>query len=111
VDKAKALKRSRTFAVAALLVLTIFVAFFSLVPGIVERQSNKVALSTKAISKKAKALHKNLFVVDLHGDSLLWQRDIVSRSTQGHIDLPRLEEGNVALQVFASVTKTPKGQN
>ena len=32
-------------------------------------------------------------------------------SDRGHVDLPRLEAGNVALQVFSSVTKTPKGQN
>src|SRR3546814_11896608 len=28
-----------------------------------------------------------------------------------YVDLPRLEDGNVALQIFSSVTKTPKGQN
>src|SRR3546814_11100844 len=27
------------------------------------------------------------------------------------MDLPRLEEGNVALQILASTTKSPKGQN
>src|SRR3546814_736379 len=27
------------------------------------------------------------------------------------MDLPRLQDGNVALQVFSSVTKTPRGQN
>ena len=95
----------------AMLLLSTALGFFLFVPGIVERQSNKVTLSTHKISDRAIALHKSLFVADLHGDTLLWQRDLLSRSNQGHIDLPRLQEGNVALQVFASVTKTPKGQN
>jgi microsomal dipeptidase-like Zn-dependent dipeptidase len=33
------------------------------------------------------------------------------RHSYGHSDLPRLQEGRVALQVFATVTKTPKNMN
>ena len=47
----------------------------------------------------------------MHGDTLLWGRDLDKRSSRGQIDLQRLIEGNVALQIFSSVTKTPKGQN
>jgi membrane dipeptidase len=36
---------------------------------------------------------------------------MLDRADRGHMDLPRLQQGNVALQVFSSVTKTPKGQN
>ena len=50
-------------------------------------------------------------IVDLHADTLLWSRDLLSRAGRGQVDLPRLQEGNVALQVFSSVTKTPRGQN
>ncbi|PXA89742.1 peptidase M19 [Nostoc sp. 3335mG] len=50
-------------------------------------------------------------IVDLHADTLLWSRDLLTRSTQGQVDLPRLQDGNVALQIFSSVTKTPRGQN
>src|SRR3546814_9442690 len=39
------------------------------------------------------------------------KRDRLTRAGRGHVDLPRLEDGNVALQIFSSVTKTPKGQN
>lgn len=46
-------------------------------------------------------------MVDLHADSLLWGRDLAQRSDYGHVDIPRLIEGNVALQVFTSVTKVP----
>jgi microsomal dipeptidase-like Zn-dependent dipeptidase len=47
----------------------------------------------------------------MHADSLLWKRDLLTRSTRGMVDLPRLQAGRYALQVFSSVTKTPKGQN
>ena len=51
--------------------------------------------------------HKTLTIVDLHADPLLWERDLLSRNTRGHVDLPRLQEGNVSLQVFGVVTGVP----
>lgn len=62
-------------------------------------------------SPKATSLHKKLRVVDLHADTLLWGRDLLKRSSSGHIDVPRLIAGNVALQAFTVVTKVPRGQN
>jgi uncharacterized low-complexity protein len=56
-------------------------------------------------------LHESLQVVDMQADTLLWDRSLLDRSDRGHVDLPRLQDGNVALEVFASVTKSPKGQN
>lgn len=56
-------------------------------------------------------LHSQLRVADLHADPLMWDRDLLQRADRGHIDLPRLREGNVALEVFSVVTKTPKGLN
>lgn len=50
-----------------------------------------------------------MFIVDLHADSLLWNRDLNVRNTSGHVDIPRLIEGNVGLQVFTIVTKVPMG--
>ncbi len=55
----------------------------------------------------AAALHRRQLVVDLHGDILLWNRDLLERASYGHVDLPRLREGNVALQVFGVVTQVP----
>lgn len=46
--------------------------------------------------------------MDLHADSLLWGRNLLRRGTQGQVDVPRLIEGNVALQVLAASTKTPR---
>jgi len=94
----------------ALLMLAI-AAFFLFAPGIVERSMNKVVVVPLKISPRAKALHARLNVADLHADSLLWRRDLDARSTRGQVDVPRLLAGNYALQIFSSVTKTPKGQN
>lgn len=58
------------------------------------------------VSDEAKRLHESLFIVDLHADTMLWSRDLRERSRRGHVDLPRLKDGNVALQVFGVVTKT-----
>jgi membrane dipeptidase len=62
-------------------------------------------------SDRARALHQRLWVADLHADSLLWGRDLLKRSDRGHVDVPRLIEGNVALQVLAVTTKSPRHLN
>ena len=61
--------------------------------------------------KKGHQLHPNLFVADMHADTLLWERDFFIKNEFGHVDLPRLMEGNVALQIFTIVTKAPKAMN
>ena len=86
-------------------------AFFLLAPGIVERSMNKVEPVALNITPRARALHATLQIADMHADTLLWKRSLLERSDRGQIDLPRLIQGNYALQVFSSVTKTPKGQN
>ena len=63
------------------------------------------------VSPAASDLHERLTVVDLHADSLLWGRDLLVRADRGHVDIPRLIEGNVALQVFAVPTKVPRHLN
>lgn len=45
--------------------------------------------------------------VDLHADTLMWGRDLLAPSAVGHVDLPRLVAGGVALQVFGVVTRVP----
>jgi microsomal dipeptidase-like Zn-dependent dipeptidase len=87
-------------------------AFLILAPGMIERGMNNVA-ATKlpTVTDSTRKLHATLQIADLHEDTLLWKRDLLERADRGHVDLPRLIEGNVALQVFSSVTKTPKGQN
>lgn len=94
------------------LLALIALAFFLLAPGMAERSMNKIDdEELPEISDEAIALHGTLTIVDLHSDTLLWQRSILEPAERGHMDLPRLQAGNVALQVLSSVTKTPKGQN
>ncbi|MCK0129846.1 dipeptidase [Erythrobacter sp. F6033] len=95
-----------------LLLVLAAAGFFIFVPGIVDRDMNRVdGKELPPVSDAALALHSTLTIVDLHSDTLLWKRDMLDRHDYGHMDLPRLQDGNVALQVFSSVTKTPKNQN
>jgi microsomal dipeptidase-like Zn-dependent dipeptidase len=88
------------------------VGFFGIAPGYVEGSMNRIdGKPLPKVSAEAFALPKTLTIVDLHSDTLMWRRDMLDRADRGHMDLPRLQEGNVALQVFSSVSKTPKGQN
>ena len=64
-----------------------------------------------APSDRATALHATLRIADLHADSLLFGRDLLVRSPYGHVDIPRMQAGNVALQVFSMATKTPWRMN
>lgn len=104
---------SRKIATTLLLITAVGVGFIHyLLPGIVERGMNKVVVHAPySISTEAQRLHDSLFIADLHTDSLLWKRNLLKRSDTGHIDLPRLQQGNVALQVFSATTKSPKGLN
>jgi microsomal dipeptidase-like Zn-dependent dipeptidase len=98
-----------TLAVVLLLALA---AFFFIVPAQVEKSMNAVLKPPPyRASERAVELHKKLVIADLHADSLLWGRDLLERGTRGHVDIPRLIEGNVALQAFTVVTKTPRSMN
>lgn len=81
-------------------------------PAWFDKQTNMIdGKPLPEISADAQKLHDSLMIVDLHGDTLLWKRKITDSTDYGHIDLDRMEAGNVGLQIFSSVTKTPKGQN
>lgn len=62
-------------------------------------------------SPAAQELHRTLLVADLHADTLLWGRDLLARGERGHSDVPRMIQGNVALQVQAVTTKSPRRLN
>ncbi|MDE2410924.1 MAG: dipeptidase [Sphingomonadales bacterium] len=88
------------------------IGFFGIAPGYIEGSMNRIdGKPLIPVSAEAQALHKTLEIVDLHSDTLMWKRDLLGNVKRGHEDLGRLQQGNVALQVFSSVTKTPRGQN
>src|SRR5690606_23013245 len=98
----------------SLLILVIIAAigFFIFAPTIFEKQTNKIdGMPLPEITAEAQKLHDSLMIVDLHSDTLLWKRKITDSVDYGHVDLKRMQEGNVGLQIFSSVTKTPRGQN
>ena len=96
----------------AILVVLVVAAAFAVVPGMVDRRMNKVVPAAHVtVTDAARALHRTLVIADMHADELLWGRDPLVRADHGHVDVPRLTDGNVALQVFSVVTKTPKNQN
>ena len=70
----------------------------------VSKRYPKLKPKTKEVIEK---LHKSLFIVDLHADTMLFPRKFLKGSRRGHVDLPRMQKGNMGLQVFSTVTKSP----
>jgi membrane dipeptidase len=107
-------RRRAALAAGALAVGAVAVARPALdaLVGRVERGMNPVGPTpSEPVSARARELHATLRVADLHADSLLWGRDLLLRGTRGHVDVPRLIEGGVALQVLSMPVKTPRGLN
>lgn len=104
---------SRRVLIVIVLILMLGVAYTHwILPGKVEAGMNAVLPHAPyAISERAEQLHESMFIADLHSESLLWKRDLKRESDIGHMDIPRLQRGNVALQVFSATTKSPAGQN
>ncbi len=80
-------------------------------PKVDAQMNGVVAHNPYPVSEAAQTLHDELWIADLHADSLLWRRNPAKRQDRGHVDLPRLREGGVEFQIFSAVTKSPKGQN
>src|SRR5450830_2137736 len=104
--------KRKTIILAASAACLLLIAGFLAAPILVDKSLNKVyPPSSKPVSRQALALHQRLWIADLHADSLLWQRDLNQQHRRGHVDFPRLAQGNVALQAFSVVTKTPRHMN
>ena len=99
---------ARYSAIVAVLVALSWLVLALQLEGFIN-QVDPVPLPT--ISPRARALHDTSFVADLHADSLLFGRNLLLRSSLGHVDLPRLQEGGVGLQVFSLPTIVPFGLN
>ena len=102
----------RALLVALPVVVVLAVGFKLYGPTIFDRAANRVLDDPPyEASARARQLYEDLFVVDLHADPLLWDRDLSQRLSHGSIDIPRLLDGNVAIQSFFIVTKSPWTQN
>ena len=100
------------FKIIAFLVILVVIGFFVFFPAQLDKQTNLLHDSAlPEISEQARTLHAQLFIGDWHSDTLLWKRDLMDKHDYGHMDVPRLQQGNVALQMFTTVTKSPDGIN
>ncbi len=94
------------------LILVLIFLFFGLGPKLVEKRINQVSKHNPySISDEASNLHADLFIGDWHADSTLWNRNLINENEYGHVDIPRLQKGNVSLQMFTTVSKSPSGLN
>jgi membrane dipeptidase len=58
-----------------------------------------------AVSDRARKLHKDAIVVDLHVDSLLWPRPLERSGEGGHVDFPRMRDGGLDCAAFTLPTR------
>ena len=100
------------FGLLILLMIAAAIYVFGILVPQTDAKMNPVAShEVYPVSEAAKSLHADLFIADLHTDSLLWRRNPEKRWNRGHVDLPRLREGGVDIQIFSAVTKSPRGLN
>ena len=102
------MKTARKLTLAAIVVIGVA---WAIVPGVVERGRNRVTGRSIPVSARVREIHRDLFVADLHADTALWNRALLARGGRGHVDVPRLIEGGIALQAFTIVTSTPRSMN
>ena len=105
------IKKRIAYSSLFLLALIACYAFFFYIPTHEDRKRNSVTAFTPVDNKSVIDFHNHLFVADLHADTLLWKRKLNSEYRYGHVDIARLLKGNIGLQVFSVVTKTPRGLN
>jgi microsomal dipeptidase-like Zn-dependent dipeptidase len=100
----------KKFLKILLFILVIAIAgFFLFVPRYLDQTSNKVTQSGAPI--KNEWYDSIPFIADLHCDELLWDRNLLKKINYGHVDVPRMQQANMAFQVFTIVSKVPAGIN
>jgi len=100
------------FIIFALVLAVSLGLFLTFAPAILDEERNVVVEhQAYEISDQAQQLHSSLLIGDWHADSLLWMRNLSEQYDYGHLDFPRMQQGNMALQMFTTVTKSPSGQN
>ncbi len=94
------------------MLFTVIYASSPLYRRFIEKRVNKIEnkFDGKA-SKEAQDFHSTLFIADLHADPLFSYRNLLQQHPTGHMDIPRLIEGNIRLQVFGVPTLIPAFPN
>lgn len=107
------MKKGKWLLIALVGLVILYTLTVVIVPKTLDKQKNTTKqLPPYAVSDKALAVYNSLdFIADLHCDALLWSRDLTIKNSIGHVDFPRMQEANMALQAFTIVTKSPVGQN
>lgn len=100
----------KIFKIFAFIILLAAFVFFIFAPSYIDKKTNVVTLVIKN-PEKVPWYDSIPFIADLHCDALLWNRDNLKRHQYGHVDIPRMQEANMAFQVFTIVSKAPRGLN
>lgn len=102
------MRRLRRWLVIGAAIAALRLALRGIAWQVQQRLNPVLGMPPYAVSSAAADLHQQLLIADLHADPLLWEMDLLRRNRRGHVDIPRLQEANVALQVFGVVTKVPR---
>jgi membrane dipeptidase len=95
------------------ILLFIYVVIIKFGAPAVDNHLNDVSANPlAAVSAEAQKIYDHLpFIADLHCDALLWKRPLHKQLKRAHVDLPKLQQAQVDLQVFTVVSKSPAGLN
>ncbi|MCW3125599.1 MAG: peptidase renal dipeptidase [Bacteroidetes bacterium] len=102
--------RKKILITVAVLLALGAVILFGIVPRMLDRKMNTTIHQATA-ADRVSWYDSIPFIADMHCDALLWNRDLLKRADHGHVDIPRMQEANAALQIFTITSKTPRGQN
>ena len=103
-------KKIGIFLGVLLIAGAIYLFFFAAHRADLDRNIHE-GIDVSQVSPEVAQFHKQIYLADLHADNLLWDRDPLTRLDHGHVDIPRLIEGNICVQVFDAVIKMPAGHN
>lgn len=92
-----------------IIIAVALLGFFLFAPTYVDKSSNKVIIA--GASTKNSWYDSIPFIADLHCDELLWDRNLLKKIDYGHVDVPRMQQANMAFQVFTIFSKVPAGIN
>ncbi len=100
----------KIITIVGIVLIVLSIVFFAILPYLTDMIANGI-IGADAVppSAQAQALVKKVFIADLHCDALMWNRDLLKKNIRGHVDIPRMIEGNAALQTFSIVSKSPLG--